>query len=283
MENLWMIFVILYGILKGIRECMKKEALKKSSIMETLFLYMLVGFVFTLPDIKSALSIAPEFIFWGFVKAVIVCTGFVLSFIAINGLPIGFYSIMTLAQMVFTTLLGVTFLNESFGIYNIFGLLLVVGGLVLVNIKNNSNDGKKIKIFAILAVLGYTFFNSVSSIMDKVLTKQITPAQLQFWFMFFSVIFYGIIILLKKEKVSLKALKTNIWIPLMGFLLVFGDRFLFMANASPNSKVTVMTLLLQCSVVVAIVLGKVIYKEKNFLYRLFCATVVICGIVIGTL
>lgn len=283
MENLWIFFVITYGLLKGIRECMKKEALKKSSLMETLFLYMLVGFVFTLPDTKSAFSIAPEFVFWGFVKAVIVCTGFVLSFMAVRGLPIGFYSIMTLAQMVFTTLLGVTFLNESFGIYNIIGLLLVVGGLVLVNIKNNSDDGKKIKIFAILLVLGYTFFNSVSSVMDKVLTKHITPAQLQFWFMFFSVVFYGIIILLKKEKVSLKALKTNIWIPLMGFLLVFGDRLLFMASASPNSKVTVMTLLLQCSVIVTIVLGKVIYKEKNFLYRLFCAAVVICGIVIGAL
>ena len=283
MGNLWMIFAISYGILKGVRECMKKEALKKSSLMETLFLYMFVGFVFTIPDTKSALSIAPEFIFWGFVKAVIVCTGFVLSFIAIRKLPIGFYSIMTLAQMVFTTLLGVTFLNESFGIFNLIGLLLVVGGLILVNLKKNETGNKKIGIFPLIVVLGYTFFNSVSSIMDKVLTKHITPAQLQFWFMFFSVIFYGIIILLKKEKLSLKALKTNIWIPLMGFLLVFGDRLLFMANASPNSKVTVLTLLMQGSVIISIILGKIIYKEKNFLYRLFCAAIVICGIVIGTL
>ena len=67
------------------------------------------------------------------------------------------------------------------------------------------------------------------------------------------------------------------------FLLVFGDRLLFIANSSPKSKVTVMTLLLQSSVIVTVVLGKVIYKEKHFLYKLLCASVIIGGIVIGTL
>lgn len=283
MENLWILFVVLYGLLKGARECMKKEALKKSSLMETLFFYMLVGFVFTLPDLKSALECEPYFIFMGFIKAVIVCIGFLLSFIAIRGLPLGFYSIMALSQMVFTTLISILFLGENFGILNGVALLMVIAGLILVNFKNQNDDGKKIKFIAVLAVLGYTFFNSVSAVMDKVLTKHMTPGQLQFWFMFFSIIFYGIIIFIKKEKISIKTMKTNFWIPLMGFLLVFGDRLLFIANSSPQSRVTVMTLLLQCSVVVTVILGKVIYKEKHFLYKLMCASIIIGGIVIGTL
>ena len=283
MENLWMVFVISYGILKGGRECMKKAALKKSSLLETLFLYMLVGFVFTLPDLKSALQCEPFFIFMGFVKAVIVCTGFLFSFIAIRCLPIGFYSIMTLSQMVFTSLIGILFLGENFGPLNFIALLMVICGLAMVNLKNHNDDGKKIKFLAVLTVLGYTFFNSISAGMDKVLTKTMTPAQLQFWFMFFSVIFYAAIIAVKKEKVSIKTLKTNIWIPLMGFLLVFGDRLLFMANSSPKSKVTVMTLLLQSSVVVTVILGKIIYKEKHFLYKLLCAGIIIAGIVIGSI
>ena len=283
MENLWILFVIFYGLLKGARECMKKEALKKSSLMETLFFYMLVGFIFTLPDLKSALECDPFFIFMGCVKAIIVCTGFVFSFIAIRGLPLGFYSIMALSQMVFTTLISILFLGENFGILNGVALLMVIAGLILVNFKNQNDDGKKIEFIAVLAVLGYTFFNSVSAVMDKVLTKHMTPGQLQFWFMFFSVIFYGLIIMIKKEKISIKSMKTNFWIPLMGFLLVFGDRLLFMANSSPKSKVTVMTLLLQCSVIVTVILGKVIYKEKHFLYKLLCASIIIAGILIGTL
>lgn len=281
MENLWMIFVLVYGLLKGARECMKKEALKKSSLMETLFFYMLVGFVFTLPDIKSALALQPVYIFQVLIKSVIVSIGFLLSFVAIRGLPIGLYSIMTLSQMVFTTILGILFLNEPFGIYNFIGLMLVIGGLVMVNFKKDGTDEKKVKVFALLAAVGYCFFNSVSAVMDKVLMKDMTSAQLQFWFMFFSTVCYGIMIIVKKEKISLKTLKSNFWIPLMGFLLVLGDRLLFEANGSSNSKVTVMTLLLQTSVVVTIVLGRIIYKEKNFIYKLFCAGVIISGIVIS--
>lgn len=281
MENLWMIFVLVYGLLKGARECMKKEALKKSSLMETLFFYMLVGFVFTLPDIKSALALQPVYIFQVLIKSVIVSIGFLLSFVAIRGLPIGLYSIMTLSQMVFTTILGILFLNEPFGIYNFIGLMLVIGGLVMVNFKKDGTDEKKVKVFALLAAVGYCFFNSVSAVMDKVLMKDMTSAQLQFWFMFFSTVCYGIMIIVKKEKISLKTLKSNFWIPLMGFLLVLGDRLLFEANGSSNSKVTVMTLLLQTSVVVTIVLGRIIYKEKNFIYKLLCAGVIISGIVIS--
>lgn len=283
MENFWIFFVVSYGLLKGIRECVKKEALKTSSLMEVLFLYMLVGFVFTLPDAKSALECEPVFILKSLVKAVVVCLGFIMSFIAIRGLPIGFYSIMTLSQMVFTTLISVVFLGENFGILNFVALVMVIGGLVLLNIKKQENEDKGIKLILVFTVLAYTLCNSISSVMDKVLTKSMTPGQLQFWFMFFSVIFYGVIIIVKKQKISIKTLKTNFWIPLMGFMLAFGDRLLFIANASSKSKVTVMTLLLQCSVVVTIILGRVIYKEKQLLYKLFCAGIIIAGIVVGTL
>ena len=44
-----------------------------------------------------------------------------------------------------------------------------------------------------------------------------------------------------------------------------------------------MTLLLQCSVVITVILGKIIYKEKHFLYKLLCASIIIAGIVIGSL
>ncbi len=283
MENLWMILVLTYGLLKGARECMKKEALKKSELMETLFFYMLVGFVFTLPDIKSAFELPPVYIFQVLIKSVIVSIGFLLSFMAIKGLPIGLYSIMTLSQMVFTTILSILFLKEDFGIYNFIGLMLVIGGLVMVNLKKNGADEKSVKVWALICAVGYCFLNSVSSVMDKHLMKDMTSAQLQFWFMFFSTVCYGIIIIVKKQKISLKTLKNNFWIPLMGFLLVLGDRLLFIANGSPNSKVTIMTLLLQISVVVAIILGRIIYKEKNFIYKLCCAGMVISGIVISAI
>lgn len=283
MENVWIILALAYGVLKGTRECMKKFALKKSSLMETLFFYMLIGFIFTLPDVKSAVTLDPFYIFWIFVKSVFVCTGFILSFMAIKRMPVSLYSVVILSQMVFTTIFGVAFLKEPFGITNLVGLSLVILGLILVNLKKDGGKGEKFKFLPLILAVLYTFFNAISATMDKVLMQNMTSGQLQFWFMFFSVVLYGLIVIVKREKISIKTIKTNYWIPIMGVLLMIGDRLLFEANGHPNSKVTVITLLIQCSVIISILIGRVVFKEKNILYKIFCSCIIISGIAVALL
>lgn len=281
MENIWIFLALAYGMLKGVRECMKKIALKKSGLMEILFFYMLIGFVFTLPDLKSALELNPFYIFGVFIKSVIVSTGFILSFMAIKRMPVSLYSIVILAQMVFTTIFGVIFLKEPFGIYNFIGLALVIIGLVMVNLKKDGEDNGKFKFVALIMAVAYCFLNAISATMDKVFMQHMTSGQLQFWFMFFSVIFYGLIVIVRREKISLKTLKTNYWIPIMGVLLMIGDRLLFEANGHPDSRVTVITLLNQSSVIVSILMGRLVFKEKNILYKLACSCVIISGIAVA--
>lgn len=283
MESMWIFLALAYGVLRGVRECMKKMALKKSGLMEILFFYMLVGFVFTLPDIKDALALPVSSIFWIFVKSAIVSVGFILSFMAIKMMPVSLYSVVTLAQMVFTTIFSVIFLKEDFGINNLIGLLLVIAGIVMVNIKKDDENGGKFKVVALLMAITYCFLNAISATMDKVLMQNMSSGQLQFWFMFFSVVFYGIIILVKREKISVKTLKNNLWIPLMGILLMVGDRALFEANGHPNSKVIIITLLQQTSVIVSIIIGRIAFKEKNIIYKLVCSCIVISGIVVALL
>ena len=116
--------------------------------------------------------------------------------------------------------------------------------------------------------------------MDKALKKdgQMTSGQLQFWFMFFMTIIYAVTLFMHRKEINVKALKKNYWIPLMSLSLVLGDRLLFEANASPLSEVTVMTVIKQSSVIVTVLLGWWIYKEKNIVYKLFCCVIVLAGI-----
>lgn len=44
-----------------------------------------------------------------------------------------------------------------------------------------------------------------------------------------------------------------------------------------------MTLLKQSGCIVTILAGKFIFKEKNIGYKLFCAAVIVAGIVIGVM
>ena len=66
-------------------------------------------------------------------------------------------------------------------------------------------------------------------------------------------------------------------------MFVIGDKALFIANGAGESRITIMTLIKQSCCIVTILAGKVIFKEKQVGYKLFCAAVIIVGIVVSVL
>lgn len=282
MEHIWILFIVIYSLLKGSRDGMKKAALKKSSAGEILFFYTLIGFIFTLPNIKDALSLEPIFIFYIFLKSAVVCTAWIFAFLAIKNMSVSLYGIMDLSRMVFSTMLGVFVLGESFTVNKAIGVALVILGLMLVNAKKNSSS-KGVSIPVLAAALLNCFFNAVSGTMDKVLMGYMESTQLQFWFMLFMTIIYGVTLIIRKEKISIKSIKTNYWIPVMSLSLIIGDRLLFEANKNPLSEVTLMTVIKQSSVIVSVLTGYFVFKEKDILYKLMCTLIVLSGIFVALL
>lgn len=282
MENLWILFVFIYSFLKGTREGMKKAALKKSSSNEILFFYTLIGLIFTLPFAKSAFTLEPIYVFYAFLKSAVVCAAWIFAFSALKNMSVSLYGIMDLSRMIFSTMLGVLVLGESFTLPKAIGVALVIAGLMLVNLKKNTTS-KGMSLSVLLAALLNCFLNAVSGTMDKVLMQHMESSQLQFWFMLFMTIIYGVILLIRRERASLKSIKTNYWIPLMSISLVIGDKLLFEANASPASEVTLMTVIKQSSVIVTVMIGWLAFKEKHILYKLMCTLIVLAGIFIAVL
>jgi drug/metabolite transporter (DMT)-like permease len=117
--------------------------------------------------------------------------------------------------------------------------------------------------------------------MDKVLMQRMSSTQLQFWYMLFLVLFYLAYIIFTKTKIHFFSALKNYWIWILSIMFVVGDKALFIANQSPDSKVTIMTLLKQAGCIVTILAGKFVFKEKNIGYKLFCAGVIITGIVLS--
>lgn len=283
MERIWILFIFIYAFLKGSREGMKKAALKKSSSNEILFFYTLVGFLLTAPfSLQSALRTPPVYIFYSFIKAAVVCTAWIFAFLAIKKMSVSLYGIMDLARMVFSTALGVLVLGEDFTLPKAIGVTLVIIGLLLVNLKKDTSS-KGVTFTVLIAALLNCFLNAISGTMDKVLMKNMESSQLQFWFMLFMTIIYGIVILIRKEKISIKCLKTNYWIPIMSVSLIVGDKLLFEANANPLSQVTLMTVIKQSAVLVTVLTGWLVFKEKHIVYKLFCTLIVLSGIFIALL
>ena len=277
MEHLWIIFVVIYSFLKSSRDCMKKASLKRSSLYEVLFFYTLIGLILALPYFSEAIALSPKYIFFIFIKSAVVCTAWFFSCLALGKMSVSLYGIMDLARVVFSMLLGVIALGESLTMPKVIGALLVITGLLLVNMKKTSNVEKTTASVIIYSLL-CCFFNSVSGTMDKALMKYMSSGQLQFWFMLFMTVIYGVTLLFHKREICIKTLTKNYWIPLMSLSLVVGDKLLFEANASPFSEVTVMTVIKQSSVIVTVILGWLLYKERNIIYKLICCLIVLCGI-----
>ena len=259
---------------------MKKAALKKSSSTEILFFYTLIGLIFTLPFSASAFELAPIYIFYSFIKAAVVCIAWLFAFAALKNMSVSLYGIMDLSRMIFSTMLGVFVLGESFTVPKAIGVVLVIAGLMLVNLKKDA-AAKGVTATTLIAALLNCFFNAVSGTMDKVLMQHMESSQLQFWFMFFMTLIYGVIILIRKEKISIKRVGTNFWIPLMSLSLIIGDKLLFEANANPESEVTLMTVIKQSAVIVTVLTGWLVFKEKHILYKIMCTLIVLAGIFIA--
>ena len=287
---LWIFLILLYGILKGAREILKKKALEKNSTIEVLFVYTLLSFLIVLPDAGNAAGMELRFYFYIAAKSFVIFLAWMCSFKAIRKMPISLYGVLDLSRVMFATLLGVIVLHEVLSGYQVVGLLFVSAGLLLL--KYRPRRGQRAETEQAAQGVGFVYvvmafascmLNALSGLLDKILMRDISSAQLQFWYMLFLVLFYLLYILLTRTPVDLKSAVRNRWVWMLSILFVIADRALFIANGMPGSRITVMTLLKQAGCVVTILAGKYLFREKDTAHKMVCALIIIAGIVIGVM
>ena len=343
----WMLLVLLYALLKGSREIAKKLAMSKNSVMEVLVVYTLLSFIFVIPQAPQAGGLQPKYYAFIAIKSFCIFIAWICSFRSLKKLPVSLYGILDLSRVLFATLLGVFVLGEVLKINQIFGLIIVCAGLLLLKFKppfikkiseriskkhsrqhtglnitandkattstpsqNTSPSEVSSEIthnsslphqpaqnptppsepapkshtpnFYIFLAFISCILNAISGLFDKILMKDITSSQLQFWYMLFLIIFYLLFVIITREKISFTVFK-NPWVWLLAVMFVIGDKALFIANGISESRITIMTLIKQSGCLVTILGGRFIFKEKNTGYRFFCATVIIGGIVLGVI
>ena len=294
MSYLWVGLILVYGIFKGLREALKKKAMGTNSVIEVLVFYTLFAFLMIIPFSHNVFAISYRYHIAILIKSSIIFVAWLCALNSIKRLPLSVYSVMDMARVIFSILLGVLLLGESVGILQGIGMVLVIAGITLVNLKSKQTPTERPNKLVIVLVLISCLLNSVSGIMDKwLLSTQggrwflgdeiITSSQLQFWYMLYLTLFYVAYALIKREKINVKKCITCPWIWILSLLFVVADRALFVANASPDSTVVVMTLIKQSSVLVTIAMGKIMYKEQHILYRILCAALIIAGIALSVL
>lgn len=291
---LWIALVLVYGILKGAREVVKKKSLEKSTVMEVLIIYTLLSFLMVVPDYKNAMGVEPVFLLYIAGKSFVIFVAWICSFKAINKMPISLYGVLDLSRVLFSTLLGVVVLGEVLSLPQMLGLIFVCTGLLMLKRrKKEKSEGEQTKKghagieaieakYVIIAIIS-CMLNAFSGMLDKILMKTVNSSQLQFWYMLFLVLMYVVYIVVTRTTIRWKLVFKNYWIWILSLMFTIADRALFIANGMPDSRVTIMTLVKQSGCVVTILAGKFVFKEKNIGYKLLCAVIVVAGIVIAVM
>ncbi len=284
---LWIPLTLLYGVLKGVREIVKKKALEKNSTMEVLFMYTLLSFVIVLPQAGAAMGMEARFYPYVALKSFVIFLAWMFSFRAIKKMPISLYGVLDLSRVMFATLLGVAVLHETLGLCQAVGLILVSAGLLLLKYRprgaRRESGERSVAVKYVVMAFASCMFNAVSGLLDKILMKDVSSSQLQFWYLFFLVLLYLFFILVTRTPIDLRGTVRNKWIWLLSALIVVADRALFVANGMAGSRVTVMTLLKQAGCIVTILAGRCLFKEKDTAHKMVCALIILAGIVTAVL
>lgn len=280
--NNWIFLMVIHAFLASFFETSKKKAVEKNTVYEVLAGFSLIAFLMIAIITKDAFKINYEYLPVIFIKSSILVVAWILSIKALEKVQISLYSMIKISRIIFSVILSYIILGERITFIAFIGMLIIIGGLVLVNKTTYKEDNKKNSFIPIIFLLICFFLNSISAIIDKKILVYVTPTQLQFWFTFFLTIYYWGILAIKKDKLSFKQVKKNYWIPLIAICLVVGDRVLFTANANPNSKVIVITMINQLSVIISILLGKILFKEKDIIKKLLYSLLIILGVVLVT-
>lgn len=142
---------------------------------------------------------------------------------------------------------------------------------------------ERVDVKLVVMAFASCLLNAVSGLLDKLLMRDISSSQLQFWYMLFLVLMYLIFILVTRTPVHMGSVVRNQWIWILSILFVIADRALFAANGMAESRITVMTLIKQSGCIVTILAGRFLFHEKNIGHKLVCAAIIIVGIVLGVM
>lgn len=277
----WMFLTLVYGVISGTYFIIQKKAMKKNHSIEVLSTYITISFLLVIWDSPNVLNVNIDCLWLIFVKALVLFISWRLSFKAMSKLSVSKYGVINMSRILFTTLLGIVVLNETLSKSGIIGMIIICLGLLLVN--TFKDDQKKSESKYIFVLLLGCAFTAIGGLLDKIIATNVMPNELQWWFLLFLLIINWLYVFISKSKVEMKKSFRNIWIYIYSILFVVGDRILFMANRIPESEISIISLLKQISIVITVVIGGKVFKEKNIENKFICSLVVLLGIIIITL
>lgn len=276
-------FSLLYAFFIGFYNIFKKQSIKNSNEHTVLVLFTTVAFVCSLIWIPFDILIPTKFILIFALKGFLLALSWLIVLKVLKDVDLSLVSIINVLSTVITYVLGLVIFKETTNILQIIGSLLIILSIAGINLINKDKKSKT-SIFHILLLILSAIITTSSNIIDKYTTTYLSSFQVQFWFLLFVCLFSWIFFAISRIKNKTLTIKKvdlkNFWIYLIGLFLFIGDFWLFQAYKVPNSQMITITILSKLKIIITVLAGIIIFKEKNILKKLILTTLVVIGAIL---
>ena len=278
---MWIYLGLISALLLGLYDVCKKHALSHNAVLPVLFLSTVAGFL-PMPLLLTASRLAPDFMqqincyvpvatlsehLHILLKAVIVCTSWVLAYFAMKHLPISLFSPIRASDPAWTLLGAVLFFHERPLPLQWAGIAVIFCSYYAFSVIGQKEGVVFHRNRWILYIFLATFIGSISALYDKYLIQQLgyTPMLVQFWFAFYNVALLGpfTAVFWWPRRREFTPFEWRWSIVLIGLLLVSADFVYFNAIKNPAALISILSLLRRSSVVVSFVIGAFLFGDVN--------------------
>lgn len=293
---MWLYLGMLSALFLGLHNLCKKHAVANNQAVPVLLGTIMAGGMLLVPfyigsrlNAESAIkmgfyipNLPVRTHFFIFLKACIMATSWMLAYTALKHLPITIVTPIRSAGPFFTFIGALFIYNEQPSFLQWVGFFLIIFSMFLY-----AKVGKKEGIHFqknkwILAIVGATFLGASSGLYDKFLIQfvNLNPQTLQFWFCVYVSLILGVILSITwfpyKQKRQLFQWKWSI--PAVGILLQTADYFYFKALQDPEALIMLLSAVKRSQILIAVVVGGLIFKEKNKRKKLLPLAGVMLGV-----
>jgi len=294
---MWIYLGLLAALFLGLHNLCKKHAVNNNEVFSVLLGTIIAGGLLIFPFYILS-RVAPEYTqsinFYIptlsikthgliFFKSCIMTASWILAYAALKHLPITIVTPIRSAGPFFTFLGALFIYGERPEFLQWVGFFLIIFSMFLY-----SRVGKKEGIIFknnqwIYAIVGATFLGAASGLYDKYLIQYVdlNPQTLQFWFCVYVSINLIILILVRRlfNKEKGKEFKWRWSIPAVGILLQTADYFYFKALQDPEALIMLLSAVKRSQILIAVIAGGLIFKEKNKRKKL----IPLAGVMIGVM
>jgi transporter family protein len=296
---MWVGLALISAVLLGMYDVFKKHLLNDNAVLPVLFLTTLTATLFVFPFVLGSIFF-PDlfqqyFLFVPklslhehllvFIKSMIVVSSWIFAFHAMKHLPITIISPIRATGPIWTLVGAIIIFQERLNAMQWVGVLITLLFFYLLSTAGKLEGIHFNRNRWIFAIVAATLLGAASGLFDKYLMRRIDRIAVQAWFSVYQVIVMlpAIAVFRWRKPKPERPVFTWRWsIPLIAIFLLFADYMYFYALSIPDSMISIVSALRRGGVLVAFIIGAIMFKEINIRRKGIYLSGILLGILLIT-